>query len=427
MIKIYREFMNLTYTRLLNIFVRRQTLLFLLAGGLVLLSGIWMCLPARGLLAQYYPNAAWEGTPGLSRYDQHFDLEFVGDLIKHAGFPRKHFSIDWKGWIRIDQDGVYRFGTKSDDGSFLRIDQQRVVDNGGLHGSREVWGEIFLKKGMHQMRVSYFNAESRYQLSVFWTPPRGTPTRLSSDALFVEPLSSALAWFSRYPFLFQRLYPALLGGLLVVVFWPNRSDYRGWPPFNVVFNTVIQLVFAAFTVIVLWDNFSMLTAKQPWLIGYLQPEPDRKLSTILRVKGSGDTDDAFCRTLRFLYAGRTLWLPDDELFKQESLFDKAGMGALKFYQPQQEMTSREIRRVHFDIYHRFIYNPYEFRPDGDTLDKAMRNEIDPTTEPKLLFLIMPEDERQTAPDDIVVIPFKRNLYFIPAHQLPERIRGDVYE
>ena len=49
-------------------------------------------------------------------------------------------TCSWRGNITVDVDGLYEFMTESDDGSYLYIDRQRVVENGGFHGTRTELG-----------------------------------------------------------------------------------------------------------------------------------------------------------------------------------------------------------------------------------------------------------------------------------------------
>ena len=122
-----------------------------------------------------------------------------------------------------------------------------------------------------------------------------------------------------------------------------------------------------------------------------------------------------------------MWLPKDDLFKRDNLLHHAGMRSINIYRQPLTLTPEEVRRLPSRVYHRFIYNPFKFRPDGEQLDKSFYNKIDPASEPKLLFLMTPKRSEQPADNDLVAIPFERNLYFLSLGQLPERIRGELYE
>jgi uncharacterized protein (DUF1800 family) len=81
------------------------------------------------------------------------------------------FGFVFDGWLRIDEPGFHRFFLNSDDGSALWIDGQKILDNDGLHGSREVYGSVGLDAGLHPMRVGYFNRWGKQTLSLRHAPP----------------------------------------------------------------------------------------------------------------------------------------------------------------------------------------------------------------------------------------------------------------
>lgn len=56
----------------------------------------------------------------------------------------------------MDNDGLYRFYTYSDDGSALYIGDELVVDNDGGHSAQRREGMIALQAGFHPFRLLYF-------------------------------------------------------------------------------------------------------------------------------------------------------------------------------------------------------------------------------------------------------------------------------
>jgi hypothetical protein len=77
------------------------------------------------------------------------------------GFPGvskrfEWFAIDYTGKFWIEKPGRYRFLLMSDDGSKLYIDDALVVDNDGIHAPAQRGGRATLTRGIHRMRVSYF-------------------------------------------------------------------------------------------------------------------------------------------------------------------------------------------------------------------------------------------------------------------------------
>ena len=94
------------------------------------------------------------------------------------GFPgAKEVLIEWfavrfEGFIEAPESGLYHFGLKSDDGSRLYINGQKVVDNDGTHPPVYKQGKLQLKAGLHPILVEYFQGP-RYgiNLQLYWLKP----------------------------------------------------------------------------------------------------------------------------------------------------------------------------------------------------------------------------------------------------------------
>jgi hypothetical protein len=77
------------------------------------------------------------------------------------GFPGitdrfEWFAIDYTGRIWVEEPGIYRFRLLSDDGAKLYINGKTLIDNDGQHPPVTVTGSARLSRGVHQLRVSYF-------------------------------------------------------------------------------------------------------------------------------------------------------------------------------------------------------------------------------------------------------------------------------
>ena len=129
----------------------------------------------NGLIGYYYPNPNWEGPPAVIQRDF---------FIIPNNILREPFSIKWRGKIAIPADGVYRFATRSDDGSYVYIDGQLVVDNGGVHGMQIREGTIQLTRGFHDLEVRYFQQSGASDMALLWTPPGGVREIVPLDYLF---------------------------------------------------------------------------------------------------------------------------------------------------------------------------------------------------------------------------------------------------
>ena len=77
------------------------------------------------------------------------------------GFPGvtnrfEWFAINYHGTMMVPQDGKYNFKLTSDDGSKLYIDDKLLIDNDGTHATQSKEGSVQLTRGVHSIRVPYF-------------------------------------------------------------------------------------------------------------------------------------------------------------------------------------------------------------------------------------------------------------------------------
>ena len=117
------------------------------------------------------------------------------------GFPGvtnrfEWFAIDYTGRFWIDDPGKYTFSLLSDDGGWLYIDDQLVIDNGGLHTPQEKTGSVDLSGGIHRIRVSYFQGPKWQVALVLKVAGPGEQLRVFSTDEFRPPPNPEL-W--RYP------------------------------------------------------------------------------------------------------------------------------------------------------------------------------------------------------------------------------------
>ncbi len=86
-----------------------------------------------------------------------------------------NFAVKYTATINIPQSGNYTFYTSSDDGSALYIDEfnsaNRIVNNDGLHGTRERSGSRYLVAGPHPIYVTFFERTGGDVLQVRWRGP----------------------------------------------------------------------------------------------------------------------------------------------------------------------------------------------------------------------------------------------------------------
>ena len=96
-----------------------------------------------------------------------------------------NFYMRWRGFINIPETGSYTFKTRSDDGSFVIIDGNIVVDNDGWHGMQDAEGTAALSAGFHSVTVVFNEGGGGCGLEVSWKPPdAGDWAPLPLDVLY---------------------------------------------------------------------------------------------------------------------------------------------------------------------------------------------------------------------------------------------------
>jgi choline-sulfatase len=170
-------------------------LLMLVVFGLTIIEGVALtvCRPqTRGLRAWYYDNQEWKGNPAFEGLDPEISTEAM-EARRPEGL-RRPFSVEWTGYLYIPAAGEYTFFTNSDDGSWLWIDDNLVVDNGGPHGLEMVRGRVHLLKGLHSVRFRYFQIGGIAVLRALWQPKGSLRSALPADLLFPPTTDRASFW-----------------------------------------------------------------------------------------------------------------------------------------------------------------------------------------------------------------------------------------
>lgn len=92
------------------------------------------------------------------------------------------FSIDYQGFINIPADGIYTFSLTSDDGSRLLIGEKLAIDNDGLHGAVAKSADLALGKGLHSIRISFFEKGGGNVLELSWKIAGGKVEPVPAEA-----------------------------------------------------------------------------------------------------------------------------------------------------------------------------------------------------------------------------------------------------
>jgi alpha-L-fucosidase len=144
---------------------------------------------------------AGPAAPGLEYATIEGEVERLPDFEAAAGARRgtardldlavrprdARFAVQFRGFLRVPANGVYRFFFRSDDGSRLWVGGQLLVDNDGLRSSRELSAPVALAAGLHPVTVAMFEATGGFELNLRWSGPGFTKQRVPASAFARTP------------------------------------------------------------------------------------------------------------------------------------------------------------------------------------------------------------------------------------------------
>jgi sugar lactone lactonase YvrE len=127
------------------------------------------------------PDAGSESAPVFHRRIDGF-LGFHG--TQASAFGGGPLLAVWSGQLDIREAGRYIFQVIANGDAVLLIDDQPVVSILGTESqSTNLQGEGTLSQGMHNFKLRYNWTGGNGVLEVYWTPPNGTTTLITSDVL----------------------------------------------------------------------------------------------------------------------------------------------------------------------------------------------------------------------------------------------------
>ncbi len=103
----------------------------------------------------YFSNASLFGAPIVLRNDPAIDFDW-GLGSPGEGVAANRFSTRWVRTVEFEE-GLYRFSAKMDDGLRLFIDGTLIIDEWENGGERQAVVDYPLNRGMHTMRVEYYD------------------------------------------------------------------------------------------------------------------------------------------------------------------------------------------------------------------------------------------------------------------------------
>ncbi len=124
----------------------------------------------NGILYLYY-EGYWGKIPdfnNLSVTKKGRTYDFSLDRLANR---KTNFALQFRCLLEIQEPGEYTFHLLSNDGSKLIINDTEVVNNDGLHTTRERQGILKLEPGLHPIKLLYFDGGGSHDLQVMYKGP----------------------------------------------------------------------------------------------------------------------------------------------------------------------------------------------------------------------------------------------------------------
>lgn len=121
-----------------------------------------------GVMVAVY-EGDWSNLPDFSQI-RPTRLTHAATIELPSGPAQEHVARVFSGWIHVPSDDVYEFSLTSDDGSRMMIVQRVIVENNGLHSSREERGVVALSSGWHKFIVQHFNKSGQAECTLRMAP-----------------------------------------------------------------------------------------------------------------------------------------------------------------------------------------------------------------------------------------------------------------
>jgi glucose/arabinose dehydrogenase len=138
-----------------------------------------------GLTASYYDNPNFEGMPVVVSIDSSVDHQY---LLKPpiTGLPEDYFSIRWKGYIQPYTSGWYQFRVFADDGIFIEIDGNVIIQD-WVPGVHNETGVVYLESGrLYPVHIRMYEWLWGAQMRLRWSSDHFPEEVIPSSQLYPE-------------------------------------------------------------------------------------------------------------------------------------------------------------------------------------------------------------------------------------------------
>jgi hypothetical protein len=133
------------------------------------------------------------------------------------------YAARFRGWLRVERAGRYRFFLGADDGARLMIDGRPTLEIPiGTGSFQEAVEEVELRAGLFPIEVTYLQSVGSGELQLSFEPP-GSERQVVRPSQFLADLGVTAPIQDRGSFRFEGV-PTIVDGLAVTI---RAKDARG--------------------------------------------------------------------------------------------------------------------------------------------------------------------------------------------------------
>jgi hypothetical protein len=93
------------------------------------------------------------------------------------------FGLVLEGLLDVPTDDWFRLIVESDDGSRVQLHGETVIDNDGAHPAQEAGAVLRAARGLHPVRIEYFELSGDSALRLWIEHPNGQRTEVTAPTL----------------------------------------------------------------------------------------------------------------------------------------------------------------------------------------------------------------------------------------------------
>ena len=114
-----------------------------------------------------------------------------------AGFVngdlKQWFALHVRGSLNVTEAGTYKICLNAGDGAQLYLDENKIVDNDGVHDTAQKCEELAIEPGEYSLDILYFQGTGDRGLQLTWAKDGGEQTVIPKENLFPPEDARSLA------------------------------------------------------------------------------------------------------------------------------------------------------------------------------------------------------------------------------------------